>query len=389
MDAKISSLGLGSGVLTNNVLDAYVSSFELTSINPIEKDLNKEELNKKIEEKYIEKLKEIKSSSAEFGNDAYFLKRKAIYNDNYFDIKVEKGVKEQNFDLEVIQLAKKDINESKNFSSKDSALDIDDELNLEINEKNYNIKINKNDSLENIKDKINESTNGEIIASIMKVDNNNYKLIVKSDKEGAENKINFNYKNDDFLDINKLQEAQNSIIKFNEVQIERNGNNINDIIVGVDFKLKDIGKSNVSIIADNDNFKEDLEKFIDDFNSLDKNNRDLKYKLMDLEIFDFNKDGQISLNKDYNKIDKEKFTKTFKEFNDILDNKIKINNENYDKLKERIEKLENEKIKMRELVDKRIKQLKLQFMQYDKMIASFNNNYGALQMSIDAMLKNK
>jgi len=78
---------------------------------------------------------------------------------------------------------------------------------------------------------------------------------------------------------NRLQLAQNSKFKYNGVEIERDSNQVEDLIIGVKFDLKSTGISNINIKQDTTSIEQAVQDFVTGYNSLVS-------KIQDLTKFD-------------------------------------------------------------------------------------------------------
>jgi flagellar hook-associated protein 2 len=74
---------------------------------------------------------------------------------------------------------------------------------------------------------------------------------------------------------NRLQTAQNSKFKYNGVDIERDTNEIDDIVVGLTLTLKGEGKSTIDIKQDTDKINSAVNDFVSGFNSIVSKIQDL------------------------------------------------------------------------------------------------------------------
>ena len=74
---------------------------------------------------------------------------------------------------------------------------------------------------------------------------------------------------------NRLQTAQNSKFKYNGVDIERDTNEIDDIVVGLTLSLKGEGTSTINIKQDTDKINSAVNDFVSGFNSIVSKIQDL------------------------------------------------------------------------------------------------------------------
>jgi len=81
--------------------------------------------------------------------------------------------------------------------------------------------------------------------------------------------------NTDFDNDNRVQTAQNSEFKYNGVDVERDSNKIDDLIVGLTMNLNSTGESTVNIKQDTDTINKEMQDFVSGFNSLVSKLQDL------------------------------------------------------------------------------------------------------------------
>jgi len=83
-------------------------------------------------------------------------------------------------------------------------------------------------------------------------------------------KTDFN-DNTDFTNANRLQKAQDSLFKYNGVEVERASNKVDDLITGVTINLESEGDSTVSITSNVDDMAKTIKKFVADYNQMMSN----------------------------------------------------------------------------------------------------------------------
>jgi len=85
--------------------------------------------------------------------------------------------------------------------------------------------------------------------------------------------------NTDFDNDNRVQTAKNSEFKYNGVDIERDSNEIDDLVVGLTLNLNSTGESTVKIKQDEDTINQEMQSFVSGYNSIVS-------KIQDLTKFD-------------------------------------------------------------------------------------------------------
>jgi len=193
MAGSISSLGLGSGTLTADVLDKLKAADTSAIINPITKKMTKNTTQQTDLTSITTLLSTLKGNVSDLGTDTAYLKRSATSSSTAVSVSVADGVSVQSSSMTVSQLAKNDILQSNGFASKETAVSLTSgSLKLRVGTgSSYSISISAGSTLEQMAQSINDGTNGEITASIINTGSttNPYKLIVKSAKSGEDYKI--------------------------------------------------------------------------------------------------------------------------------------------------------------------------------------------------------
>ena len=88
--------------------------------------------------------------------------------------------------------------------------------------------------------------------------------------------------NTDLTNDNRVQTAQNSEFKYNGVNIERDSNTVEDLVIGLTLNLNSTGTSTINIKQDTDTIKQEVQDFVSGYNSLVS-------KIQDLTKFDADK----------------------------------------------------------------------------------------------------
>ncbi|NPA54852.1 MAG: flagellar filament capping protein FliD [Epsilonproteobacteria bacterium] len=86
---------------------------------------------------------------------------------------------------------------------------------------------------------------------------------------------NMNDNTDFDANDNRVQEAQNSIFKYNGVEVERDSNEVTDLVVGLTMNLASTGKTTINIKQDTDSIEQSVQDFVSGYNSLVSKIQDL------------------------------------------------------------------------------------------------------------------
>jgi len=391
---SLSSLGIGSGVLTYDVIDKLKNADEATMINPFKVRLENVQNKEKALDDLITQLSLFKSSFSDFKEGEIFQKRLADVTGSSVSAEVNAGVKVQKISMDVTQLAQNDIYQSKGYDSEDSKINEtgdDQTITLGYGDESKELTIKDGATLSDLRDAINEADIG-ITASIIDTgsDENPYKLILKGNETGKDNIIKLDFGKIDDLEFNntvyqskeynadtdkvnesgekqtfkvtingteysmdvedgktvkdfiedinndkledkdgnkltdikaefkdghiqihlqhigdisinddnlttaindntdfdkndnRVQTAQNSEFKYNGVDIERDSNTIDDLVIGLTMTLKSKGESTIDIKQDTDTIEQEVQDFVSGYNSLVS-------KIQDLTKFDADK----------------------------------------------------------------------------------------------------
>jgi flagellar hook-associated protein 2 len=300
MGSSISSLGIGSGVLTADVIDQLKAADESRIIKPIENKITINNQKQDAEELLTSLMKTFKASASALSYDTIFDNKTVDVNGNA-EVSVEAGATVESFTLETTTLAKKDITNFGEFSSKTSALVGTGEsgvLNLTINGTTYGIAYDDTTTLEDLAQSITDEAGTDISASILETGTGVYSLVLSSKTTGLDQAITIEDTDDGSVGTGtldgmfdayvagtnpngyqKIQNAADSEFLYNGIAVTRSTNDISDLILGVNIKLKEEGDiSSVDISQDTEEITGELQQFTDSYNTLITNLHDMTLK---------------------------------------------------------------------------------------------------------------
>jgi flagellar hook-associated protein 2 len=285
MAGSLSNIGLGSnGALNYDIIDQLREVDENTQIKPIDNKISENTTKQKDLSILYTLTASLKGSASSLSDESLYLRRKSTLSSDAIEVKVSSSTQIQDFDINITNLAKRDILDSKTFENTNSTFtnELSDTININIDGKDYTIDVTSSTTINDLKEKINSSTDGKVEASILNVGGSNpYKLIIKSTETGIDQKItissNGTAAND--LSLNNIQAASDANFKFNGVDITRSSNTFSDLIAGVEITLKKENESSqVSISQDTSDIISNLEDFVSKYNELINNlNEATKY----------------------------------------------------------------------------------------------------------------
>jgi len=189
--AALGSVGIGSGVLTSDILDQLKEAEKSSQINPIDRSIKKNTAKTEALDLLKSLTSTLKSSATELKDSSLYLKRTVEGANDDISVSAHDGLRIQDFSIKDVKLAYKNVIQSGSFSSSDSKVaDDDGNLNLRIDGKDYNIEYTANTSYEDLKIKINDIAGDDVTASILQTGDDEYKLIITSDETGKDQEIN-------------------------------------------------------------------------------------------------------------------------------------------------------------------------------------------------------
>ncbi len=450
-DSTISSLGIGSqGVLSYDVIDKLRKVDEDATIKPIDNKISKNKTELNDLSILTTMTASLKSATSTLSDETSYLQRTVTSSNEGISVTAEDGAEIQDFTFNVSTLAKRDIYQSKSFTNKtDTFTSSDDTITINIDSKNYDIKVTSGTTLADLKNQIFDATDGKVTASILNVGGDTpYKLILKSTDTGTDNAITITSTGggtavsdlgiaDD--DTSHIQKASDLSATFNGVQITRGTNTVDDLLVGTTITATEEVSSNISIKQNNSTIKDGLQSFVDKYNDLLNNlDESTKYDVETRTAGTFQGDSQIrSLKSDIkgyllstdskgrtledygitvnstgllefdnsvfdskmqdDSSDVENFfrgdTDTdgfFTNYNDMLSNYIDSRNgiltQFNTQLTNEKKSLEEDKVTAAERLNSKYDILTKKFIAYDSIINQLNSSFQSLSMQIDSMV---
>ena len=255
----LSSLGIGSGVLNYDVIDKLKKADEELMIKPLEAKLDLAKKRDKALSEFITIVSKVKSDITDIANGDLFAKVSADVSGSSVSVTANDGVKPQNFDINVKQLAQNDVYESNGFASEDSIVNNSSnsvEIEIGVGDSTTSITLSANATLSDLKDAINNADIG-ITAKIIDTgdDNNPYKLVLKANETGKDNIIKFDYGAIDDLGFNQTV--------YQSVSYSADTDKVNNSGAAQTFKITINGTDYSMSVADGTTVKD----FVNDINN--------------------------------------------------------------------------------------------------------------------------
>ena len=288
--ASISSVGIGSGVLTSELIDNLASAERA----PTEARLNQQEEGITAQLSLFGKIQsaitDLRLPSRTLADPSLF-ESKSISSGNsaFSGVISSSSAKAGTYNLEVTDLAKAQTLTSGVFTDKDTTTLGEGSLAITVNGVTSNITIDDtNNTLEGVAAAINDSASSSVTASVLNT-GSGFKLVLNSNETGLENAISIAVTDtgdgdatDEFglsrlsytagaLQLTESQPAEDAQLIFNGVPITRTSNTVDDLISGVSLTLNGTNSgSPSSLIIKNDTTAvvDKVKEFIEKFNAI-------------------------------------------------------------------------------------------------------------------------
>ncbi|NLU35263.1 MAG: flagellar filament capping protein FliD [Wolinella succinogenes] len=190
----ITALGIGSNVLTSDVIDKLKDAETTAKINPFTKKMQAN-LDKQTSLTQIMTLfGTLNSSAKKLADTSSYLERSSSVTGNGVTATIGAGLPVQDISVKVNQLATGDINQvGTSYESRDSVFSTTNTvLKFNAGGKDYSIKIAAGTTVGDVAQSITDATNGAVTGVVMKTGGSKpFQLMINSKETGAGNKIYF------------------------------------------------------------------------------------------------------------------------------------------------------------------------------------------------------
>ncbi|MBZ7959148.1 flagellar filament capping protein FliD [Campylobacter molothri] len=320
---SLSSLGFGSGVLTQDTLDKLKQAEEKARVDPYTKKIEENSTKQKDLTEIKTKLLTFQTAVSSLADATAFAKRKvsaSVTTNPPASLTASSGVSLQSMKINVTQLAQKDVYQSKGLANDsgfiNSKLETPTNLTFFSNGKEYTVTVDKNTTFRDLADKINDATGGEIVAKIVNTGEKDapYRLTLTSKETGEDSAISFypggknaegkyefdeNAKgifeslgwqlNEQSTDIGgfdpskdkkglgiiddkdnplHIQKAQNAEFTLDGIKMIRQSNTVTDLGVGLTLTLNKTGEIDFDVQQDNEAVTKAMQELVDAYNDL-------------------------------------------------------------------------------------------------------------------------
>jgi flagellar hook-associated protein 2 len=280
MAGSITSLGVGSGIdleaLVNNLLAAEARPIQLLQVRQGNLDAK------------ISAFGQLQGSLSSFQEAVSALSTSESFrevtasssDDSVFTATGAQSAVNGSNVIEVTQLAQNSKFGTQSFPSGSEVLGTG-QLAFTVGSENFTVDITaENNTLEQIRDAINASSNNTSVqASIINVDEGS-KLILTSNESGLANQIAFTVTDDDanntddaglsrlVFGIQELEQARDAILTVDGFAVTRSSNEISDVIQGITLNLTGIGTASVSTTENLSVARKSIEALVSSYNKL-------------------------------------------------------------------------------------------------------------------------
>jgi len=279
----VSSLGAGSNILTQDVLDQLRAADEAKFVAPLDARLKTEKDKSAafdVLDAYMDNVYESLKSLTEYG--VFESRTASSSNDNIVEVVAKDSSDVQDFSLEVTDLATKEITQSGSFLTKDTAIASGTgKLELSVGSEKFTINYDATTSIDDLKNLINKSAGDSVNATVVQVADGDFRLLLSAVNTGTGQEISIadvvgagEKLGDQLLPdtgttdgMINIQPAIDASFKFNGVDITRKSNSVDDLLSGVTITLKDTGTTNVSVQQNTEHINERITNFVDKYNS--------------------------------------------------------------------------------------------------------------------------
>ena len=273
--ASISSLGIGSGLDLNGLLDQLEAS-ERQQLSPIVQKQKSHQAKISAYGRLESALTGFQDAVAKLAESKQFEAVKSSVSGDALGASMGDGALTGNYDLEVTQRARGYSIATQGVAAADEQLGAGtlnitlangDSLELTIGE--------KQSTLEGVRDAINEAGGGVQAALMNDGGDTPYRLVLSSTETGTEAAIDTVTFGGDLgaqLSLDQASEVQalNAELTVNGITVSSQSNSVEDAIQGVTLNLKETGTATLDITRDGGGIKKAVKGFAEAYNTLQK-----------------------------------------------------------------------------------------------------------------------
>lgn len=285
---SMSILGIGSGIDLNEVLN-QLEAAEKTRLTPIK--TQQKAINNKISAfgKLKSALTTFNSATKKLQKADLFQSRNVTGNDSYFTAKANSNAALGNYTVKIDQLATANSVATTAMHDKTTSLGNADEFRTvtieQANGEKIEITLGKDEtSLDAIANAINNASDSNINATIVRSGSDSYQLVISSNETGEQyaitsisssdqqlnDVIGFNRQDTEQSAMTEVAKAQDAKFSLNGIAITSASNTVKDVVTGVDLTLKAVTttEQNLTIEEDNSQARTAIKEWVEAFNEL-------------------------------------------------------------------------------------------------------------------------
>ncbi|MEH6355851.1 MAG: flagellar filament capping protein FliD [Marinobacter sp.] len=287
--ANISSLGIGSGVLTSDLVDQLVKAERAPADNRFTRKTEQSEAMLSAYGKLRSAITELRLPMRQLSSADNLKAFSATSSNEDIGVSVNSAKASRgSYSLDVTSLATAQALASQDvFADRDTTSVGEGELTIAVGDKTANITINgSNNSLQGLANAINDAGVG-VSAGVIDT-GNGFQLVLSADETGTANAVSitatesdgtntdntglsrfaFNADMAENAGFSQTIAATDAVMKINGIEVTRSTNNFENVIDGLSFDIKDIGTSTVKVSQDVGAVTDRVQGFVEKFNAL-------------------------------------------------------------------------------------------------------------------------
>lgn len=291
--AGISSLGIGSGVLTSDLVDQLVAAERRPTEVRLDQKTERTEALISAYGMLRSAVTELRLPMRQLGSAEAMKSFSATSSTGNVDVSIDASkASKGSYSVEVIGLAESQaLASTETFADRDATSVGTGTITLQVGDKTTEITIDSsNDTLQGLANAINESDTG-VSAGVIDT-GDGYRLTLSAEETGTSNAVKISATEDPGAEglarfafdpadpagnpsMEQTIGAADAVMKINGVEVTRSTNTIENVVDGLTFNLTETGKSTVKVEQDTAAVAERVQAFVDKFNELQKTIADL------------------------------------------------------------------------------------------------------------------
>jgi len=288
--ASISSLGIGSGVLTSDLVDQLVEAERAPTENRLTRKTEQTEALLSAYGKLRSAVTEIRLPMRQLSAPDNLTAFSASSSNENIAVSVDSAKASRgSYSVEVTSLASAQALASRDvFADRDATSVGQGTLTLNVGDKTTNLTIdNSNDTLQGLANAINDSDAG-VSAGVIDT-GNGFQLVLSADETGTANAVSisvsgdtvgtdsdnqglsrfaFNSGMDAGAGLEETIAATDAVMSINGVEVTRSTNSFENVIDGLTFDISETGSSTIRVEQDFGAVADRVQGFVDKFNGL-------------------------------------------------------------------------------------------------------------------------